>query len=73
MIGSFINSVLPTLSNTGVSQISDAISFFANLIGAANYLFPVDTLFEIMGIYISIKTFLMGMWLFNWIVRTVRG
>ena len=73
MIGSFINSVLPTLDNSGVSQISDAITFFANLIGAANYLIPVSTIFEITGILISYKLYLMGLWLFSWIVKTVRG
>lgn len=73
MVGSFINSVLPTLSDTGFSNISAAIGFFAKFIGAANYLFPVDTLVEIFSLYISIKLFLIGWWFFAWLIRTVRG
>jgi hypothetical protein len=73
MIGNFISSVLPDLSNSGISQISDSVKFFANLIGAANYLFPVSTLFEIMGIFIAFKIYTMGLWFFGWLIRTIRG
>lgn len=73
MLGNFINSILPTLSNTGFSQISNSVVFFAKLIGAANYLFPVTTLFEILGIYISYKVYHMGFWFFSWLVKTIRG
>lgn len=73
MLGNFINSILPNLGDSGISSISTAITYFAKFIGAANYLFPVDTLIEIMGLYISYKVFHMGYWFFGWLVKTIRG
>ncbi|AQR93357.1 hypothetical protein [Clostridium saccharoperbutylacetonicum] len=77
-IGNLLNSLLPNFSgNTGISQISEAIVFFVKLISVGNYLFPVDTLFEVIGILVSYKIFMFGLWLFsyvfNLIVKIVRG
>lgn len=73
LVGNLINSLLPTLNGTGTSQILSAVAFFVKLISAANYLFPVDTLFEVIGIVVSYKLFMMGLWVANWVIRTVRG
>lgn len=72
-IGDLLNSLLPTLNGTGTQQISDGVVFFVKLISAADYLFPVSTLFQVIGIVIAYKTFMMALWVVNWVIRTVRG
>lgn len=72
-IGSLLNSLLPNLTTNGVSNISDSVAFFVKLIGAADYLFPVSTLFQVIGIVVAYKLFMMGLWLVNWLIRTIRG
>lgn len=73
LIGDLLNSLLPSMPTNGAGSISSAIAFFVNLIGAANYLFPVSTLFEAIGILMVYKVFNMSVWIVNWVIRTVRG
>lgn len=70
-LGNSLNFLLPSISDTGVSQVSDAVLFFVKFISAADYLFPVSTLFTVIGIVVSYKLFMVSWWVINWILKAV--
>lgn len=72
-IGNLLNTLLPNMNISGLDNISSAISYIVAFISASDYLFPVTTLFQITGIVLAYRVYLFGVWVFNWIVRTVRG
>lgn len=73
LIGSFLDSLLPNMSSNGFSQITDALTFFVSLISGADYLFPVSTLFQVIGIVMSYKVFMFSTWIANKVITLIRG
>lgn len=72
-IGNILNSTLPNLNSGGTSNVSSAVAYVVQLISVADYLIPVDTIFEITGLVISYKIAMMAWYVVNWIIRTIRG
>lgn len=68
-----LNNLLPNFSGSGTSEISSSISFFVKTISLANYLIPVNTIFTVTGLVIGYKLIMLGIWVANWVIRTVRG
>lgn len=68
-----LDKIIPNFNVGGTSEISSAITFFVKTISLANYLVPVDTIFTVTGLVIGYKLIMFGVWIANWIIRTVRG
>ncbi|MFQ6872784.1 MAG: hypothetical protein ACLRSF_15065 [Romboutsia timonensis] len=68
-----LNKFLPNFSSGGTSEISNAITYFVQMISLANYLIPVNTIFTVTGLWVGYKLIMLGVWFANWIIRTVRG
>jgi len=68
-----LNKFLPSFNSSGTSEISTSITYFAQTIALANYLIPVNTIFTVTGLVIGYKLIMLGVWVANWIIRTVRG
>jgi len=79
IFGTFINALLSLLPSSPVAggglptEVITAIASVYSWINAFSFLFPVDTLFEVLtlaiGFYVSIFFFK----LINWIINKVRG
>jgi hypothetical protein len=72
-VKSFLNTVLPNLNSGGTQNISDAVKYMITFISAANYLFPVTTLFTVIGIVMAYKIFMMALWVVNKVIKLIRG
>lgn len=72
-IGYFINILLPNFAGDGLNGASESIQTVVTFIAGADYFFPVETLFYITGLVVSYHLFMMGLWLFNWVVKLLRG
>lgn len=72
-IGFLINKLLPDLSNSGLSGAGDSINTIVKFIAGADYFFPVETLFQVTALVVGYHLFIMGLWLFNWIIKLIRG
>lgn len=68
-----LNILLPNFNTGGTNEISNAVSYMAQTISLANYLIPVNTIFAVTSLVVGYKLIMLGVWVFNWIVRTVRG
>jgi hypothetical protein len=73
LLGELLDSLLPHMSSNGITQITDAVQFFINLISASNYLFPVTTAFTITGIVMGYKVFMFGWWIVSKVIDLIRG
>ncbi len=72
-IGNFLNSILPNLGDSGLSGVSDSIQTIVKFIAGADYFIPVETIFQITGIVMGYYVFVIGLWVFNWVVKLIRG
>jgi hypothetical protein len=68
-----LNKFLPNFNSGGTNEISNSITYFVQTISLANYLIPVNTIFTVTGLVIGYKLIMLGIWVANWIIRTVRG
>ena len=68
-----LNTMLPDFNTEGIGQISTSITYFVQTISLANYLIPVNTIFVVTGLVVGYKILMFGVWIVNWIIRTVRG
>lgn len=72
-IGFLINKLLPNFAGDGLASVGDSVQTVVVFIAGADYFFPVETLFQITALVVSYHVFIMGMWLFNWVVKIIRG
>lgn len=73
LIGSLLNALLPNMNTDGMTNISEAIVYFVNLISVADYLIPVSTIFQVTGIVMSYKLFMFSTWVANKVITLIRG
>ena len=65
-------SILPSASSVP-SQINSAFTLFAGFFQKANAIFPMDTVFTIIGITISVEAAILAFKLGDWLYNKIRG
>lgn len=68
-----LDKFLPSFNGSGMSEISSSVTYFVQIVSLANYLIPVNTIFVVTGLVMGYKLIMFGVWVANWIIRTVRG
>jgi hypothetical protein len=65
-------SILPNGSSMP-SQINSAFTTFAGFFQKANAIFPMDTVFTIMGLILTLEASILSFHIGNWIYTKIRG
>lgn len=67
----YVNNMFPVMDGGFVSNITDSITYMANLVSATDFLLPVTDLFIIIGIVASIRLVMFGVFCVNWVLRFI--
>ena len=69
-----LNILLSAIGTFGLdtTQITNALSIVADYIFKANYFFPIDTVFTILGLYFYVETMILAFKFGTWTLRRLR-
>lgn len=66
-----IVSLFPQADSSTVTSITNSTDSFRSYISAANWIFPVDTFFTVLGIFILIESAWFGWKFIRWILSII--
>ncbi|MEY8357325.1 hypothetical protein AALB39_28835 [Lachnospiraceae bacterium 54-53] len=70
---SIVESSFPALTadNSIISQVQAAVTAVSGFIAKVNFLVPIDTVFQILGLIVVFKVGKFGVFVVNWVIRRI--
>jgi len=70
-VADFLVDLLPETSPTVSAQIVSFVTPFRNILATSNYLFPVEDLFIVMGIILTVESSMFLFKVVQWILQSL--
>lgn len=71
-LAGLITAHFPTVEMGGsLANVVDGVTYLVNMVAKSNWLFPVPDIMLVLGILLGIRSFKLGMFVLNWVVRRI--